>query len=475
MGRFISQSSAAPTDLAAALRKAELTGVTTLDAQLLPLTQRRPPRRVGSAANTEALPTPLTLRVRLLNNGLVTQEGLLKVRLPQSKAGGSVRFRLASNESKVYAFSIADLDPKQTVPGADAALTDRLLRVRILTQTSQGSDEWTQETPLETAPNVRNGQPIHVDGDLSEWRDAAWMKLPSNAPRRGGPQVALAWDAKNLYVAARVEEPGLVPRRFDEREYRFWQGHDALQLAFGLRDEAGVRPARTPFRDTDYGFLLSPFGVAPDGTVQGRILRLWNVTNAPYGTAHDLVRYGGVVTESRVMINRDPTGRFTYYEALIPLSEMPSLRPEHRAKDDIPVRFSWILHQDDAPALEWGRTANIFPYWRNSTSFLPVGVPYLPAQTTLGFTLEGAIDPGPPVFATRVAPPASPPRPASPVPAIPVRPAPVRPLPRTLAPPVRSIAPPVEPFSPNALPPASPPDSAPLAPVIPDAQPVATE
>jgi hypothetical protein len=162
---------------------------------------------------------------------------------------------------------------------------------------------WKQEVNVATAQNVKRGSTIEVDGQLGEWRDAAWMEMQArdnnsstrNAPRPVNVRLALRWDNNRLFIAARVQEPSLQPRRPEAVSYPFWDDYDALQIAFGLRDDALAKPGREPFRDTDYGFLLSPFS---DGTddVEGRVLRLWSTT-VPFGEVRDTLRWGGAVPE----------------------------------------------------------------------------------------------------------------------------------------------------------------------------------
>jgi hypothetical protein len=174
---------------------------------------------------------------------------------------------------------------------------------------------------------VKRGSTIEVDGQLGEWRDAAWMEMQArdnnsstrNAPRPVNVRLALRWDNNRLFIAARVQEPSLQPRRPEAVSYPFWDDYDALQIAFGLRDDALAKPGREPFRDTDYGFLLSPFS---DGTddVEGRVLRLWSTT-VPFGEVRDTLRWGGAVPGAQCAIVRDEANQITTYEASLPLTK----------------------------------------------------------------------------------------------------------------------------------------------------------
>jgi hypothetical protein len=148
---------------------------------------------------------------------------------------------------------------------------------------------------------------------------------------------------------------------------------------------------------------------------------------------------------------------------------MPTLRPARRAAQDIPVRFSWIVHSDEGRALEWSRATEVFPWWNNTGSFLPAQYMLRAAQTALGFTQIGTVAEGdavPEPLPYNVAPPVViPPLPvptpdAEPEPQLapmPVRPQPVRSRPVTSRP-VRSRprTPVLEPMPPRALPPAPP-------------------
>jgi hypothetical protein len=250
--------------------------------------------------------------------------------------------------------------------------------------------------------------------------------------------LALRWDSNRLFIAARVQEPSLQPRRPEGVSYPFWDDYDGLQIAFGLRDDALAKPAREPFRDTDYGFLLSPFSDETDA-IEGRVLRLWSTT-VPFGEVRDTLRWGGAVPGSLCAIARDEANQITTYEASLPLSEMPMLRPAFRSARDMAVRFSWMLHNDEGRALQWSRVNDVFPWWHNTGSFLPAQGVFLAAQVPLGFTQIGAVNEGEPLPATL---PSAPP---------PMTRTPVRPP--TLEPMSPRVLPPMNVPSENVLPPA---------------------
>ncbi len=193
--------------------------------------------------------------------------GALRVTPPPGwqLANESRNFRLAAGESRVYGFAV----------NRSAAAADGAYPLTVEARGAGGRWQWKQTARVATAQSVRRGQTLRVDGDLSDWRDASWMEISTrdatadtamgmrktgaSAPRAAptvSARVALRWDAQRLYIAARVSEPHLQARRAGS-DYEFWRGHDALQLAFGLRDEPSVAPRRAPFRDTITGFCCA--------------------------------------------------------------------------------------------------------------------------------------------------------------------------------------------------------------------------
>jgi hypothetical protein len=432
---------------------ASLEGLRPLAVQVLPLSQ-----------DPAAVPNQ-TLRVRLQNTGIAPFAGVVALDPPPgwSLSDDETAVKLAPGESRVYKFS-APLSARRT---------DGQYPVSVTASRGNSKWNWRQVVRVATAQNTRNAP--FVDGNIAEWAGAAWMEIESTPMRA---RLALRYDATRLYIAAEVREPRLTPRAV-ETDYDFWQT-DGLQLAFGLRDERSVRPQNGPFRDTDFGFLLSPFETRGDGTIGGRALRLWN-NNVPFdgwnGTVRDRVRWGGIVSGARCEISRDERRNITTYEASFPLSEMPTLRPDRRAAGDIAVRFSWLLHNDEGPALSWGRATSVYNWWGNTTSFLPIDRLALAAQTPLGFT--GVIAPRPQLAAPsppivrpqihheviprpqetprRTLTPQATPRPTPTPPTLPRRRRP------RVSPPVRNrepepgIPPEIEPLPPRTLPPIAPP------------------
>ncbi|MDQ3813785.1 MAG: hypothetical protein M3347_07520, partial [Armatimonadota bacterium] len=372
---------APPNVIAASLRSAVLENVAPLAMQVLPLTQRPKSMPVGA---------PLLLRVRLQNVWQQPVTGILQVTPPPawSLPRNTVDFTLAPGETRVYPFTVAGF----TKPGVPPAV-DTLRPLLVSIRSGRARWEWRQALRLATAINVPRGRPMRMDGQLSDWQDATWMEIkpPGRVRDQVAARVAVRWSLGRLFLAAQVEEPGLRLGQTDGKPYEFWQGYDALQFAFGLRDDATVKPSQGPFRDTDYGFLLSPYGVLPDGRIDGRLLRLWN-SRLPFGALRDPQQWGGAVPGAQCVVLRDEQRRLTIYEASLPLTEMPTLRPQVRAQRDVAVRFSWILHNDEGKDLQWSRVAGVFPWWNHTGSFLPEDEFHLAAQTPLGFTQVSPVE-----------------------------------------------------------------------------------
>jgi hypothetical protein len=188
-------------------------------------------------------------------------------------------------------------------------------------------------------------------------------------------KVALLWDENYLYVAAQIKEPHL---RATLGADVFGKG-DALQLAFGTRGEG--KPDSGPFRDTDWSLILS-------------------------AQAGGQIKMPGfsLPREARCMARRDEQRNVTLYEAAVPLDALPDLKPSQRAALAEPVRFGWILHNDEGAPLEWSAATSVFQWWRNPTSFAPDSRLFLAAQMPLGFGREGVVN----ARAPRIAPTTTP-------------------------------------------------------------------
>jgi len=464
-----------PEVLARALRSAQVDGLRPLAAQVLPI-----PFRPGAPGNK----APLQVRVQNLLLQPVT--GVLQLTPPAGWTLGKdvQQYKLAPGESRVYDFVVTS-----TQLAADGTYP-----VTVTARAERNRWQWQQAVRVAVAENVTRGQAVRVDGDLSEWQDVSWMEMKASGVTS---RLAVRWDARRLYFAAQVVEPTFAPRRPEEAAYNFWKNNDAIQLAFGLRDQIWSQPARGPFRDADYGFLMSPFAPGASG---GRLLRLWSPTVAA-GASGDQVRWAGAVPGSSCSVRRNETDKTTTYEACLPLTELPDLQPSLRAergnKQLAPVRFGWMLHDDQEPALQWSQTTGVFPWWSNTNSFLPAQAVHYAVQNSLGFTSNGSVDDGltpQPRPTASVFSPVAPRSPLVPVPtATPLPPAPIVPewtpldlpplpatqptptprptaTPRPRPTPTPRIEPPsLRPMPPSTLPPAAPPAEGTIPPSLPPA------
>ena len=379
----------ASTDvLAFALGRAQLSGLRPIAAQMLPLSRNAAASEPGSAA----------IRVRLQNIGIGPQKGSIELDAPRSwkLAQDKYDVTLDEGESKTYEFRALETTARALSPRRDGD------PFRVIVRASAGRYDWRFDPPLASALNVAPGARPTIDGNLDDWPNALWMSAGPNAAHVKS-RLALKWDAQTLYLAAQVWEPALSPRRVEEQNYDFWRGHDALQIAFGTSDTPETAPAREPFRDSDAGFLIAPFGQSGAGEYEGRVLRLWG-GEVGYNRAADRVRWGGQVPGSTCAITRDERAGTTIYEAALPLAALPQIDPAQLAQRDDIVRFGWLLHNDEGEVLDWGRESGNFAWWENTATFLPEGRLSSALRATLGFTLQGAVDGGtgaapPPIIA----------------------------------------------------------------------------
>jgi hypothetical protein len=467
-------SSGAPANVARAWREARLEGVEPLAAQILMPTKTpdaqlpTPKKGAASTQQVQQKRQVQSLRVRLQNVSIAPVGGVLRLKAPEGwvLSRDVQNFRLESGQSRIYRFPVLQ----------SRLNNNRSYAVSVSAQMARERLSWKAKVPLATATNVARNQTVRIDGDLREWQNASWMAMharpvarpieSASSTRKNAPPVfarlALRWDKTRLYIAAKVIEPNLQPRRVNDANYAFWNRHDALQLAFGLRDDQSAKPSREAFRDTDYGFLISPFGSTLNNAwpaLEGRVLRLWNPTIA-FDGASDTQRFGGVVSGSRCVVRRDVKAGTTNYEASFPLAEMPTLKPWVRAAADTPIRFSWIAHNDEGADLQWSQAGGVFGWWANPQTFLPASRMNLAAQTILGFTQADANVAGEnvsrPNSSTRIAPPRTNTTP-KPRPAKQPRRTPPLPKPKPAQPQIQpmKIEPmPVEPTQPRVLPPA---------------------
>ena len=419
-----------------ALNRATTRGLRSIAAQMMPLSRDAGATEPGSAA----------IRVRLQNIGIGPQKGTVELDVPRSwkLAQNKYDLSLDEGESKTYEFRALETTERGIAPRRDGD------PFRVIVRAGERSD-WRFSPPVATALNVAPGARPLVDGKLDDWKDAIWMNVGPNAAKVKG-RLAFKWDAQTLYLAAEVNEPALMPRRAEETVYDFWRGHDAIQIAFGTSDTPETAPARAPFRDSDIGLLISPFGQSGADQYDGRVLKLWS-NDLGFNRATDLVRWGGQIAGSNCAVTRDERGELTTYEAAIPLSMLPGIDPQKLAQRDDIVRFGWLVHNNEGEVLDWGREGGNFPWWENTATFLPEGRLTSALRGTLGFTLQGPVDAG-------TGAPAPPPIIAAPTPAPIVAPLP----PLTPTPPPKMTPQPVPqaPLPPPVIPLPPPPTERPL-------------
>ena len=361
-----------PDVLAYALKNARIEGLQPFAAQVMPISRAPESDGPGSAA----------VRVRLQNIGIGPRTAKIKVSPPKGWVFAQREYpvSLAEGESKTYEF--------RATKTASAPKWGDKVPVAVEVNGRDGGD-WKFEVPVVTALSVSANEIPQIDGNLNDWSDAIWQRADPNAANVNA-QVAFKWDAKNLYVAARVREAALQARRPEETTYEFWDEYDALQIAFGTDDSAQASPARAPFRDSTRGFLISPFNQRGAQEYEGRVLKLWGPDLA-YNRAADKVRWGGVISGSKCAISRDEQGQITAYEAQIPFAAMPEINPQTLAERDNGVRFGWLLHNDEGTALDFGRSLGNFAWWENTSTFLPEGQLSSALRATLGFTQRGDV------------------------------------------------------------------------------------
>lgn len=402
-------SAASPSQVALALRGAQVEGIAPVAVRAMPLTQ----------IVTDGVPAKIG--VRLQNVLLQKQTGTLRLSPPPgwTMVHSAQNFVLWPGEIRDYFFEAASA----------ATSRDGSYPVTVALDVPGGSGAWKQALRVACAENVQNGRALRLDGNLRDWNSAQWMEIEAKADGAGA-RVALLWDSNYLYVAAQVDEPRLRPAAGND-----FQDGDALQVAFGTRGDGA--PQSVPFRDTDWSLILS-------AQAGGRVI------------------LPGVIlpTDARCITRRDEKRNRTFYEACVPLSALPDLKPASRASHETPVRFGWILHNDEGAPLEWGAAVSVFQWWRNPSSFAPDSRLFLAAQMPLGFAQEGAINTRPPSFSSNSSSGSSTRAPSAP-----------RRQPReedkddteTEAPDGGILAP----MSPRLLPPAKPPAGRPLLPQSP--------
>lgn len=398
-------SDAAPSTVAWALRNGQVSGIAPVAARVLPITQ------VVSG-------NPQKLSVRLQNLLLQPASGMLRLVAPKGwiLAQNEQKFALGAGEIRDY-----DFFAQNAIPSRDGTYD-----VTVALEANDFSGAWQQDVRVACAANAQTK--MRIDGDLRDWINAQWMEIRPAKQAVADAKVALLWDENYLYVAGQIEEPRL---QASDDANEFWQG-DALQLAFGTRGDG--KPESGPFQDTDSALVLSALSGG----------QVWQ-------PGQNLPR------EARCTVRRDERSRSTIYEAAIPLSALPDLKPSTRAAKNAPVRFGWILHNDEGAPLEWSAAVSVFQWWRNPASFAPDSRLFLAAQMPLGFDREGRVNDQMPLLIEQSSIPTPPSRRVVPS-RVPDR------IPSRNFPPEGGI---LAPMSPKLLPPVKEPAGKPLTPSLP--------
>lgn len=399
-------SNAAPSTVAWALRNGRVEGIAPVAARALPLTQ------IVTGG-------PLKLNVRLQNMLLQPTSGIVRLAPPAGwiLAQNEQKFALGAGEIRDYDFLVQKSMPSRTASYSLVVALD----------VKGGSGAWQQDVRVACAINAEKR--MRLDGDLRDWGDAQWMEVRPAKAGVSDARVGLLWDENYLYIAAQINEPRLHPAS----EASDFGGGDALQLAFGTQGEG--KPDSGPFQDTDWNLVLSSAGGG----------QIWMPgQNLP--------------PEARCVTRRDERRKVTFYEACVPLASLADLKPVIRAARDAPVRFGWILHNNEGAPLEWSAAVSVFQWWRNPASFAPDSRLFLAAQMPLGFVREGVMNEQAPLVASQVA------NQTSNFVAPPLRRAPAN------KPPAKSFSPEggiLAPMSPSLLPPVKEPTGKPILPTVP--------
>jgi len=264
---------------------------------------------------------------------------------------------------------------------------------------------------------------ITVDGSLDDWQGVTPVLLDSlqvskgfdptayllnpNLPRpaqiaadRVVARVYTAYDDKNVYIAAAVNEPRLscsagqlsrpgLPYRKgmpDGLDHISLCG-DVLLIAFGFRDRVPNwgRQMNDPyawkghFYDTDYQYAAH---VSTDGDM---LIRQWG-DSTPRRTAYqtEAVPAVGPVPGSAISIRRDEASKLTIYEIAIPRTELRLFDPLTAER----LRFGFVLANDERQGfngLNWGEAAGVFDHWASAGSYGPSWIARVPCQTFFGF------------------------------------------------------------------------------------------
>ncbi len=274
-----------------------------------------------SSISVEGAPEAFTLVVRVENTGLskaVQAPFLLR-------QGGEAIARLTRDLEigEVFDWKIALPQPTEgtrftaTAPAADATpidnavlwtFTQAALKLEPLLPLEQQRRRSNANTPDLTAAMV--GQPVKVDGDLGEWKDApcydanqAGQVSFGDPAQWGGPQdlsgrVCYAWDAQNLYVAFRVWDDQIVQVNSGSN---LWQGDHVelwfdtqLQLDFDA-DQAGEDDFQIGISPGDFKRVKPDFYIFTPAGAQERAAQLPSIDKVEYAVARTPDGYSGEV------------------------------------------------------------------------------------------------------------------------------------------------------------------------------------
>ena len=310
-------------------------------------------------------------------------------------------------------------------PGVPA-LADNRYPIRLTIETEAGLEKFEAGQILSEA---RFGfRTIQVDGLLDDWGDVIPVRIDSalldgtgdptgallnpgataSSPRAEAVSawVYTAYDAQNIYLAARVKEPsfecaagdpaikGRLSKKVElpyKRGVPGGLGHitecgDLLQFAFGFRDRVPFlgRQMDDPyawkgaFYDTDYCYA------AYAGRDGDRVVQLAD-PDSPRRNGYQTEATPGIklLDTAQVKITRDESKQETVYEIALPRSGLPLFQPA-----DGRMRFGFILYNGKnagaSDGLSWSEAAGVFDFWSGGGSFPPNWLQRLPCQTFFG-------------------------------------------------------------------------------------------
>ena len=274
-----------------------------------------------SSISVEGAPDAFTLVVRVENTGLAKA-----VQAPfLLREGGDEIAHLARDLEigEVFDWKIPVPQPKEGTHFTATALvmdatpmdnavpwifTQAALKLEPLLPLDQQRHRSNPNTPDLTA--VQAAQPVKVDGDLGEWKDAPCYdanradQVSFGDPAQwGGPQdlsgrVCYAWDAQNLYVAFRVWDDQIVQVN---RGANLWQGDHVelwfdtqLQLDFDA-DQAGEDDFQIGISPGDFKSVKPDFYIFTPAGAQERAVQLPSIDEVEYAVARTPDGYTGEI------------------------------------------------------------------------------------------------------------------------------------------------------------------------------------